>query len=51
LEKKIASLDWQAARRDVETFLHPEDRKFVEHWSRELFQSQINKIELMPFQT
>lgn len=47
LEKKISSVDWQAARRDVEPFLQPEDRKFVEHWSQELFLSQISKIEFL----
>lgn len=46
-EKKIASLNWKAARRDVENFLRPEERRFVENWSREVFQKQIEKIELI----
>lgn len=46
-EKKISNLDWKAAKRDVENFLRPEERKFVENWSRELFQSQIEKIEFI----
>lgn len=45
-EKKIGSIDWKAARRDVENFLQPEERRFVENWSAQLFQSQIEKIEL-----
>jgi len=44
-EKKIASLDWKAAQRDVENFLRLEERKFIENWSAELFQSQLEKIE------
>jgi hypothetical protein len=40
-EKKVSTLDWKAAKRDVENFLRPEERKFVENWSRELFQKQI----------
>ena len=45
-EKKVSTLDWKAAKRDVENFLRPEERKFVENWCRELFQKQIEKIEL-----
>jgi predicted nucleotidyltransferase component of viral defense system len=45
-EKKITSLDWKAAKHDVENFLRPEERKFVEHWSKELFLEQIVKIEM-----
>jgi predicted nucleotidyltransferase component of viral defense system len=45
-EKKIAMLDWKAAKRDVENFLRPGERKFVENWSKELFQKQIEKIDL-----
>ena len=48
-EKKITSFDWQAARRDVEAFLVPQDRKFVENWSQQLFLSQIDKLELATF--
>lgn len=49
LEKKVDALDWKDAKRDVENFLRPEERKFVENWSRELFQIQIEKIELILF--
>jgi hypothetical protein len=45
-ERKIATLDWKAVRRDVENFLRAEDRKFVANWSRKLFESQVSKIEL-----
>ncbi len=44
LGKKIAALDWKMARRDVEHFLRAEDRKFVEHWSQELFQQQLEHL-------
>jgi len=50
-EKKIATLNWEAAKRDIENFLRSEERKFVENWSRELFQKQIEKIELILFKT
>lgn len=46
-EKKISSLDWKIAKRDVENFLRPEERKFVENWNKELFISQIKKLELI----
>lgn len=45
--KKIASIDWKAARHDVENFLSSSQRKFVENWSTEFFQKQIEKIELV----
>lgn len=45
LGKKIATVDWKAAKRDVENFLRVEERKFVENWCKELFQQQIEKIE------
>lgn len=44
LANKVAALDWQAARRDVENFLRSEDRKWVENWSSAFFQSQIHKV-------
>jgi predicted nucleotidyltransferase component of viral defense system len=50
-EKKISDIDWKAAQRDVENFLRPEERKFVENWSKELFQKQIKTIELILFNT
>lgn len=46
LEKKVFSIDWKAARRDVENFLRAEERKYVENWSYELFQNQIKQIEV-----
>lgn len=44
-EKKITALDWKIAVRDVENFLRPEEKRFVENWSRELFQKQIEKLK------
>ena len=46
VEKKVAALNWKAAIRDVKNFLQPEERKFVKNWNQELFQGQLNKIEL-----
>lgn len=45
-ERKIFALNWKSARHDVENFLGPQERKFVENWSSEFFQTQIKKIEL-----
>ncbi len=47
LEKKVSDVDWKSAKRDVENFLRSEERKFVENWSKEFFQKQIEKIELV----
>ena len=47
LRKKVTSLDWKVAKRDVENFLRPEERKFVESWSKEFFQKEVDKIELV----
>ncbi|WP_220017753.1 hypothetical protein [Candidatus Rhabdochlamydia oedothoracis] len=46
-EKKITVVNWKAAQRDVENFLRPKDRKFVENWNAAFFQKQIEKIELV----
>ncbi len=46
-KNKINEVDWKAAIRDVENFLRPEEKKFVKNWNRELFQQQIEKIELI----
>lgn len=48
-EKKVFALDWKSAKRDVENFLRPQERKFVENWNSEFFQKQIEKIELLLF--
>lgn len=47
LEEKINNLNWKIAKNDIENFLHSEDRRFVENWSKELFEAQIDKIELL----
>jgi len=46
LRKKIADLDWKTAQRDVENFLRPEERKFIDSWSKDLFLTQIPKVML-----
>ncbi|MES2198780.1 MAG: nucleotidyl transferase AbiEii/AbiGii toxin family protein [Chlamydiota bacterium] len=45
LRHKITSIDWKAAKRDIEHFLRLEERKFVDYWSAELFLSQLGEIE------
>jgi predicted nucleotidyltransferase component of viral defense system len=45
-KKKIASVDWKIAKRDVENFLRMKERKFVENWSEEFFLKQVDKIEV-----
>lgn len=45
LAKKVETIDWKSAKRDVENFLLRQDRKFVSNWSQELFHKQIEKIE------
>ena len=43
--KKVDSLDWKVAIKDVENFLKPEDRRFVLGWSTQLFHSQIKNLK------
>ena len=44
-EKKIKSLNWNAAKRDIINFLRAEDRRFIENWSEPLFKSQQSKMQ------
>lgn len=44
LKDKIEETDWDKARKDIENFLNPGDRRFVAHWSKELFLSQLKKL-------
>lgn len=46
-KEKMAAVNWKLAQSDVENFLQPKDRKFVENWNAEFFQKQIEKIELV----
>lgn len=48
LEKKISSMDWNIAKKDVENFLRPEERHFVENWNQQLFLTQVKKINFSP---
>lgn len=43
LIQKISIMNWESAKRDVINFLNPQERKFIEHWNRELFQAVIEK--------
>jgi predicted nucleotidyltransferase component of viral defense system len=45
LEDTINSVDWAAAREDVRRFVKPSEYPSLELWSRELFLSQLRKIE------
>jgi predicted nucleotidyltransferase component of viral defense system len=44
LQLKINEIDWKTIRLDVEAFLKPEDRKYVENWNRELFSSILQNL-------
>jgi len=45
-QKKITSVSWDAAKRDIENFLGPTERKYIASWSQELFLAQIANIKL-----
>jgi len=45
LEDKIHSVDWTAAREDVRRFVKVTEYPSLDLWSRELFLSQLRKIE------
>ncbi|MCJ7721708.1 nucleotidyl transferase AbiEii/AbiGii toxin family protein, partial [Candidatus Bathyarchaeota archaeon] len=45
LEKKVSSVDWEAAREDVQRFIKAAEQPSLELWSRELFLSQVRKIK------
>ena len=40
-------IDWKLARFDIETFLKMEDRKFIEHWNRDLFYEMLKKLKVI----
>jgi len=46
LKKKIIDLDWKKVQRDVESFLHLEERKFIDSWGQDFFLAQIPKVTL-----
>lgn len=46
-QKKVAALDWNSTKRDIENFLRPQERRFIENWSSEFFQNQIEKIDII----
>lgn len=45
LEKKVSSVDWAEAREDVRRFVKLTEQPSLELWSKELFLSQVKKIE------
>lgn len=47
LKRKVGSINWKAAKLDIENFLRQEERRFVDHWGAELFTSQLSKIKLL----
>lgn len=44
LEKKIASIDWEEARQDVARFLRPAQLPGIELWSKNFFQTRMEKL-------
>lgn len=45
MERKINSVDWEDARRDVIRFLKVADQSFVQMWSHEYFMDRIEKLQ------
>jgi|GEM_PF-52135 len=50
-EKKINALDWKSAKQDVENFLRPEERRFIENWSKELFAKLTSELNFVLYKT
>jgi predicted nucleotidyltransferase component of viral defense system len=44
IKEKIGSVNWDAAKRDVQRFLRPGQQKSLEFWSSELFLACLKKI-------
>ena len=45
LEKRINSIDWAVTREDVRRFVRVNEQPSLELWSRDLFLSQLKKVE------
>jgi predicted nucleotidyltransferase component of viral defense system len=45
LREKIKSMDWDAAKKDVEKFLRPQELPLLQVWSKEFFLSRVEKLE------
>ena len=45
LEEKINSIDWNAARADVERFVKPQEIPSLKLWGKELFLAQCRKLD------
>lgn len=46
MEVKIRSIDWAAAKRDVERFLRPGDLGTLNLWSKELFLESLHRLKV-----
>ncbi len=44
LQLKINEIDWKTVRLDIETFLKPEDQKYIENWNETLFSNMLKKL-------
>jgi predicted nucleotidyltransferase component of viral defense system len=44
LEKKIRTIDWDSAKKDVARFLKPRELKTLDLWSQEFFLSRVQKL-------
>lgn len=44
LENKIATIDWAAARSDVQRFIKPAEQPSLDLWGRDLFLAQCRKV-------
>jgi hypothetical protein len=46
LAKRVASVDWKEAAKDVERFLNPAERQSLKLWSEKFFQSKVERLML-----
>ena len=46
LKNKINTIDWEYARNDVRNFLSETDRRGLEVWSKEFFDTCVDKLLL-----
>lgn len=44
LEQKIETIDWNKAKQDVASFLHPRESRSVQHWNKEFFMHYLQKF-------
>ncbi len=48
MKERIVSIDWKAAKKDIERFLKPSDLKTLELWNTDFFLSVLKRLETNP---